>query len=127
MSNRSSRGLYSSWCSVFRRFCIYRRHGTQRRKSDSNERKKKKRREKGRGSKRERRVVEGGEETAVTGWTRTMGEKRNTTDRNVGQETDRMDETKVAMAKSFELRLQSGRRTWKPAAYRHFTEKNYIF
>lgn len=43
MSNRSSRGLYSSWCSVFRRFCIYRRHGTQRRKSDSNERKKKKR------------------------------------------------------------------------------------
>lgn len=54
-------------------------------------------------------------------------EKRNTTDRNVGRETDRMDETKVAMAKSFELRLQSGRRTWKPAAYRHFTEKNYIF
>lgn len=45
MSNRSSRGLYSSWCSVFRRFCIYRRHGTQRRKSDSNERKKKKKRE----------------------------------------------------------------------------------
>lgn len=71
--------------------------------------------------------MEGGEETAVTGWTRAMGEKRNTTDRNVGQETDRMDETKVAMAKSFELRLQSGRRTWKPAAYRHFTEKNYIF
>lgn len=45
MSNRSSRGLYSSWCSVFRRFCIYRRHGTQRRKSDSNERKKKEKRE----------------------------------------------------------------------------------
>lgn len=47
MSNRSSRGLYSSWWSVFRRFCIYRRHGTQRRKSDSNKKKKKKRDEMG--------------------------------------------------------------------------------
>lgn len=55
MSNRSSRGLYSSWWSVFRRFCIYRCHGTQRRKSDSNKKKKKKETRWERG----RRVVEG--------------------------------------------------------------------
>ena len=35
MSNRSSRGLYSSRCSVFGRLCIYRRPGTRQRKSDS--------------------------------------------------------------------------------------------
>lgn len=46
MSNRSSRGLYSSWCSVFRRFCIYRRHGTQGvRATRTNEKKKKRERE----------------------------------------------------------------------------------
>lgn len=54
MSNRSSRGLYPSWWSVFRRFCIYRRHGTQRRKSDSNERKKKEKKERKRGDRSER-------------------------------------------------------------------------
>ena len=69
----------------------------------------------------------GGEETAVTRAVDTDDRGKNVIPRIGMLDGDRMDETKVAMAKSFELRLQSGRRTWKPAAYRHFTEKNYIF
>lgn len=70
MSNRSSRGLYPSWWSVFRRFCIYRRHGTQRRKSDSNERKKKKKKREREeiGAREDSRGGRGGD-IVVRGWT----------------------------------------------------------